>query len=90
VNAVTLHQVLFFVWLAPMTVHVLGRVIPAVKHSIGRRLPGPAGRMTVVAAVTGLAALAAVLTLSAAHPWTQDRHHDRGPVRSGVGAHHSR
>lgn len=91
VTALTVHQVLFFVWVAAMTVHVLGRVVPSLVTLAGRRRPGPvpghAARGGVVLATLAAAALAAALVLAGSNGWTHrvERHEPRPPGATVVG-----
>ena len=79
VNAITVHQILFFIWVAAMTVHVIGRLVPALATLAGRHratsVPGRTARGGIVLATLAAAALAAVLVGAGSHGWTNGFHH---------------
>ena len=75
VDAVTLHQAAFVVWLAVTVPHTLARVVPAWRLATGRPLlSGGLLRATAVAAVIAAGALAAGPVLGEAGEWI---HHGR-------------
>jgi hypothetical protein len=77
VDAVTLHQAAFVLWLATSGLHVLGRLIPALQLSriaaapvAGRSLPGTSARLAL-GGLTGAAATATgLLVVNLAGWWT--------------------
>lgn len=79
VTALTVHQALFVVWVAAMTVHVLGRVVPSLATLAGRHrtasMPGRSARGGVVLATLAAAALAGVLVVAGSHGWTRGFDH---------------
>lgn len=75
VDALTLHQGAFIVWLAATGLHVLVRTIPALRLTVGTRqhrvVAGARGRVSVLL-VTVLASVAvSVLVLQLSSDWTQ-------------------
>lgn len=80
-DMLTLHQVMFFAFAAVAGVHVIARLVPAVKLLAGRAqrsrvVPGGTHRIAVVLVSLGTAALVAALILGTASAWGQ--HHDHG------------
>ncbi|MGH3745340.1 MAG: hypothetical protein ACRDTP_10815, partial [Mycobacteriales bacterium] len=79
VTAITVHQLLFFVWVAAMTVHVVGRAVPSLAMVAGRRpraaVPGRAVRGAVVVAMLAAAVLAGALVVTGSHAWTHEIDH---------------
>lgn len=75
VDAVTLHQAAFVVWLAATVPHTLARLVPALRLVLDRqRLAGGALRAGAVAAVIAVGALVAGPVLGEAGEWL---HHGR-------------
>jgi hypothetical protein len=75
VDALTVHQASFAVWLVATGLHVLARTIPALRLATGAesgdvRVGGVPGRLLSVALSLVAGAVAAVLVLAAAHAWT--------------------
>lgn len=91
VTAITVHQVLFIVWAAAMTVHVVGRAVPAVAVLAGRQrtvaVPGRTARGGIVLATLAAAALAGVLVVAGSHGWTGglDNRHARQHLPAPLG-----
>lgn len=79
VDAITVHQIVFFIWVAAMTVHVVGRLVPAVATLAGRHrtasVPGRTARGSIVVATLAAAGLAVVLVGAGSHGWTNGFHH---------------
>lgn len=80
VTALTVHQGLFFVWVAAMTMHVVGRLVPSLATLAGRHrtasVPGRTARGGIVLATLAAATLAGVLVIGGSHGWTGGFHHD--------------
>jgi hypothetical protein len=79
VDWVTLHQAVFAVWVAVTGLHVLARLIPAVRLTgVGAPradpVPGRRRRGVALAAAAAAATVGAAVLLAAAGPWQQDRH----------------
>lgn len=96
VDAVTLHQSAFVVWLAVTVPHTLGRLVPALQLAVGRRrqrLPrrGALTRIAVVGAVLAIGAVVADPVLDASGAWigVHDHDGDDGLSRSVVTVVHS-
>jgi hypothetical protein len=97
VDAVTLHQAAFVLWLSTTGLHVLGRFVPALQLSrlaptsgnLPPRVPGSRARIAVFGLTTAIAALTGVLVLHLSgswtnSPWHHDRHERSLPVEVGV------
>ncbi len=72
-----LHQATFAVWIVVMTLHVLGRLIPALRIITGRAtgampVDGRAARVLAVIVATALAIWAAQVILSDSSAWQND------------------
>ena len=66
-NWVSLHQITFFIWAAATGLHLVGRLVAALRIAVLRRVRGVPGRIRRLAlAVTALAA-AVVLAVLLAH-----------------------
>jgi hypothetical protein len=88
---VSLHQALFVVFDVVVGLHVLARIVPAVRLAAGRRkenpggarrIPGELPRWAVLVLALAVAGLTAALVLPAASSWHHDGFgHDGGPVR---------
>jgi len=81
-DAVTLHQVLFFAFAAAVGLHVIARLIPAVTTLAGRAqrtqaVPGGLRRIAVVLVVLGVGALVGSFVLGPARSWRRDYQHYR-------------
>jgi hypothetical protein len=76
VDWVTVHQGLFLVWAVVTGLHVLARLVPALRLSTGRsaggRVAGTAPRVAVLVATGVVAAVSAGLVLSVAGAWRHD------------------
>jgi hypothetical protein len=77
VDMLLLHKASFVVWAAATGLHVLGRAVPALRLALPRsgtqgRIPGRAGRATIVAVTMAVAVVAAVLVLGQAGPWRSE------------------
>jgi|SRR4051794_3813290 hypothetical protein len=81
VDWITLHQAAFAVWATATGLHLLARIVPAVRLTVladrGRRVPGGLGRLAVLAVVAVSAVVLAVVLVRADGSW----HHD--PFRDG-------
>lgn len=80
INWITLHQAAFIVWGAATGLHVLGRLVPALRLVGGRsasggRVPGTGLRVGIIALLVATAALAGVLLVQADASWHQDWWH---------------
>jgi hypothetical protein len=86
VDAVTLHQAAFVLWLAVTVPHTLGRLVPALRLVANRRrLAGRALRATAVAAVLAVGAVVAVPVQGEASEWIHHRSDgDDGLARTSV------
>lgn len=78
VSALTLHQAAFAVWGGATGLHVLARLVPAVRLALpsrrdGARLPGGLPRAGALLATGALAALVAAVVLGLATGWTSTR-----------------
>jgi hypothetical protein len=84
VDTLTLHQGTFIVWATATGLHTLGRLVPAVRILRRPTVPGGRPRGVVLAATTLVAAVTAMLILTASGPWlTTDLHphrHERPPA----------
>jgi hypothetical protein len=87
VDAVTIHQVMFVLWAVATGLHVIGRLVPALRLSLARgstgadRIPGRRLRALTFVAIVVLAAVSGVVVFDAAGSWrTQESHRfDRPP-----------
>ena len=75
ISALTLHQAAFVLWGAATGLHVLARIVPAVRLAApsrrgGARLPGAVPRAGALLATGALAALVATVVLGLAAGWT--------------------
>jgi len=81
ISMATLHKASFIAWFVVMTLHVLGRTLPALRI-VGWRRAGPAaapgGHWRLLALLVALAVgiVGAVLVLDASSWWTTSWHHD--------------
>ena len=94
IDWVTLHQAMFVVFDVVAGLHVLARIVPAVRLAAGRRkenpgrsrwIPGELPRWAVLALAVAVAGLTAALVLPAASSWHHDdfaHHRFDGPPRS--------
>lgn len=78
INALTIHQASFAVWLVATGLHVLARTVPAVKVAMAgdahrHAVPGVAARAAVLSATLLAGVAASVLVLHLANGWTD--HH---------------
>jgi len=83
----TLHQGLFIVWAVLTGLHVLARIVPALQLTIlpkhtATSVAGTKTRAAILAGTVAVAAVAAVLVLSASGSWRHDGHHGP-PLDSG-------
>lgn len=74
VSALLLHQATFVVWFAVMTLHVLGRFVPALRIVSGKavaaaRVDGRLARIALLLLTAAAAVLAAVLIRDASASW---------------------
>jgi hypothetical protein len=88
VDYLTVHQGFFLVWLVVTGLHVLARIIPALRLTVARRdhsgaVPGGSGRIVAVVFSLAAAVASAVLVLSAAGDW----HRVGGWDRQGLSSH---
>jgi hypothetical protein len=86
-NAITVHQAMFVGWAVATGLHVLGRVVPAVRLTLAPppdspSVPGHRRRVSALLAATVVAAVASPLVLGAAGSW-QHFHHDRDHDQRG-------
>jgi hypothetical protein len=91
VDWLTLHQGLFIVWAVLTGLHVLARLIPALQLTgVPKRrnlaVDGSRSRSAILIGSVVIAALSAVLVLSASGSWRHDGHHrpPPGSVRPGA------
>ncbi|MCU7730990.1 hypothetical protein ODJ79_45370 [Actinoplanes sp. KI2] len=86
VDLLTLHKVSFVAWAGATGLHVLGRLIPAMRLTVLRPetagpIPGRVARAMLIAATAAVAVITAVLVLGLAGPWrAEPRHFHRRPV----------
>ncbi len=77
---VTVHQASFVVWVAVTGVHVLTRLVPALRLTLGRRsggtVPGYTPRVAALLLVAAVAAGAAGLLVHAEGSWSSPEHRD--------------
>ena len=68
IGAFTLHQGAFAVWLVITSLHTLGRLVPALmlagNRVSGVRVPGGAGRLSLLALTVGAAVVTGIVVLS--------------------------
>ena len=88
VDYLTVHQGFFVVWLVLTGLHVLARILPALRLTVARRdhsraVPGGSGRIVAVVFSLAAAVASAVLVLSAAGDW----HSVGGRDRQGLPSH---
>jgi hypothetical protein len=81
IDWIFVHQVSFFAWVAAMTLHVLGRTIPAFQIAGDRvrrprAIPGIGRRLTALGAVIALGIGCAFLLVDADSSWRHDSRHD--------------
>jgi hypothetical protein len=85
VDYVTVHEGFFVVWLVLTGLHLLARILPALRLTIARRrhsraVPGGSGRIVALVFSSAAAVASAVLVLSAAHDWhSVERRDQQGP-----------
>ncbi len=90
-SPLTLHQAAFVLWAAATGLHVLARVVPAVRLAVpsGRsraRLPGGVSRASALLATAVVGAIVATVVLGLATGWTDtDPGRPDGSGRVGVG-----
>ena len=77
ISPLFLHQATFAVWIVVMTLHVLGRLVPAVRIVTGRvvgaaQVDGRAARIAAIVLAVGLAAWVAQLVLTGSSAWQHD------------------
>jgi hypothetical protein len=71
-DAVMIHKATFLVWLAVTALHVLGRLVPALRLTLPSRaltVPGGFWRGGAILLTMAAAVVAAVLVLAAVGPW---------------------
>ncbi|NHA67494.1 hypothetical protein [Phycicoccus flavus] len=82
VDWVTVHQAFFAVWCVATGLHLLGRIVPALRHTLSRfgarAVPGRAGRVGALALAAVAAVVVAVLLVQADGSW-QDGGRPGGP-----------
>lgn len=88
VDYLTVHQGFFVAWLVLTGLHVLARILPALRLTVARRdhsraVPGGIGRTVAVVFSLAAAVASAVLVLSAAGDW----HSVGGRDRQGLPSH---
>ncbi len=76
-SALFFHQATFAVWIVVMTLHVLGRLVPALRIVTGRvvaaaQVDGRAARIAAIVLAAGLAAWVAQLVLTGSSAWQND------------------
>lgn len=78
IDAVTIHQAMFIGWAVVTGLHVLGRLVPAIRLAGPRAaVPGRASRIALLGMTLAVAGLAAAILLGASGSWlTGGRHHD--------------
>ena len=85
VDWVTLHQGWFAVWAAATGLHLLARIVPAIRLTVTsrrtRRVPGGLSRSAALGVAVLLAAVLAVVLVDIEGSWGRDdfRGHDRPP-----------
>jgi hypothetical protein len=89
VDWITLHQAAFAVWATATGLHLLARIVPALRLTFladrTRRVPGGLGRLAVLLAVAGAAAVLAVVLVRADGSWHHDRFHEGPPLSHFAG-----
>jgi hypothetical protein len=85
VDYLTVHQGFFVVWLVLTGLHVLARIVPALRLTVARRdhasaVAGGSGRLVAIVVILAVAVACAVLVLFAAGGW----HSSGGRDRPGV------
>ncbi len=79
VDWISIHQGFFAVWLGATGLHLIGRLLPAVRLTLARAgMPSPAGRPArgaLLAATALLAVVLAVVLVRADSSWTDDFFH---------------
>jgi hypothetical protein len=92
VGWLTLHQGFFLVWCGVTGLHLLGRIVPALRLTFGprfaegeRRVPGAMARTLTIGGTALAAAALAVVLVQAEDSWGHDDF--RGPDLGGVGQH---
>jgi hypothetical protein len=89
VSAVTLHQALFIAFGVLTGLHLLARIVPAIRLTTGTRTdsktgtPGKRPRALGLVLTLVAAAVAAALILPTAHGWQQGTHHSERQRPSG-------
>jgi hypothetical protein len=90
IDWITVHQAAFVVWAAATGLHLLGRIVPALRLTFGAdhrgRLPGAARRVAVIPLVAVAAGVLAVVLVSAEGSWGHDDFGpgDHGPEQLGL------
>jgi hypothetical protein len=85
ISVLSLHQATCIGWAVVTGLHLLGRLVPAVRIVTAGRVPGRLGRVGVGVLTLLVAGVAAIVLLSASRPWTADvAHHVRHHVRSDI------
>jgi hypothetical protein len=84
IDTVTIHQATFAVWAVVTGLHVLARLIPAVRLTVAPAsadapVPGRAGRVGALILSVSVAAVSAALVLSAAGAWRTQPDRQFGP-----------
>jgi uncharacterized membrane protein YhaH (DUF805 family) len=89
---VTVHQGVFAVWCGVTGLHLLGRIVPALRLTVRRgraaRIPGSLVRALVLVAAAGTAVVLAVALVGADTSWQHGgsgREHERPPGASAPG-----
>ncbi|MDP9220250.1 MAG: hypothetical protein M3P23_06890 [Actinomycetota bacterium] len=82
VDWITVHQGLFIGWAVLTGLHVLARVVPAVRMATGgkRRVPGGARRMGALLVALVAAVVLAAVVLAASGSWRSDPGHRDRPT----------
>ena len=89
VNYLTMHQGFFAVWLVLTGLHLLARIVPALRLTVTRRdhtstVAGSGGRIAAIVFSLAVAVASAALVLSAAGDWHNVGGRDRPDVPSEV------
>lgn len=90
IDWISIHQASFFAWFAVMTLHVIGRFVPALQIASDRMrrpraVPGITSRMTAVAASAALGVVLALVLVKAEGSWQTGLRHDfEGHHRAGA------
>jgi hypothetical protein len=76
ISWLTVHQGFFVVWCGATGLHLLGRIVPAVRVTVGsaRGVPGGATRTALICASAVLAVLLALVLVRADGSWGHDHH----------------